>query len=140
MPIDNILILRKLQYIEEYMKELKVVLERSDMEILAEFTNYHTAERLFQLVVDSMIDINVHLIREMKLKADEDLQSTFIALGEGGLISKDFVARLAPIVGLRNRVVHRYESLSKPLFIKSLRDGFSDFKKYALEIEKFIHQ
>ncbi len=139
MPIDNVLILKKLKNIEEAMGELSILLKDSDDAILNNFRNYHTAERLFQLIVDSMVDSNVHIIRQMNLKADEDLQSTFRILGENGILSKDFALKLAPVVGLRNRVVHRYESLSRPLFIKTLREGFSDFKEYALAIEKIIH-
>jgi len=139
MPIDAILILRKLKNMEEAMEELTELLKNSDQAMLQDFRNYHTAERLFQLIVDSMVDINVHIIREMKYKADEDLQSTFKILGENGVLSKDFALKLAPVVGLRNRIVHRYDSLSRPLFIKVLRQGFLDFKKYALAIEKIIH-
>ena len=37
-----------------------------------------------------MLDINIHLIRELELSSPDDLESTFIILAEGKIISFDF--------------------------------------------------
>ena len=36
------------------------------------------------------------------------------------VLPKDFAKRIAPIVDLRNRLVHRYEKIDKNLFLKML--------------------
>ncbi len=72
MTFDKLFALRKLNKIEEYLKELQELLEFPDKEILADFTKIHTGERLFQLIVENMTDINQHFIKELDLKLTED--------------------------------------------------------------------
>lgn len=43
---------------------------------------FRVAERLVQLIVDTMININLHVIRELNIKPGDDFQSTFLTLGE----------------------------------------------------------
>jgi len=137
--IDAELISRKLKLISEYAAELEEILSTStDKEILANSLKYHTAERLFQLVVDLMIDINVHIIRAQNITPPDDFESTFITLGKCGVLTDDFALHIAPVVGLRNRVVHRYESLNRNQFVGELRKNLSDFKQFAVYIAKLL--
>ena len=137
--IDVELISRKLKFISEYTAELEEIFSASaNEEILANSLKYHTAERLFQLVVDAMIDINIHIIRTQNVIPPDDFESTFIALGKSKVLPDDFAVHIAPVVGLRNRVVHRYESLQRNQFIDELRKNLSDFKQFAIHISKLL--
>ena len=53
---------------------------------------------------------------------------------------QDFAEKIAPVVAVRNRIVHGYESLDKELFIKNLRKNYSDFKKYIESIENYLEK
>jgi uncharacterized protein YutE (UPF0331/DUF86 family) len=55
-------------------------------------------------------------------------------MGEHGLLPKEFAEKLAPVVGLRNIVVHRYEHLDKQTFIELLRKNIDDFVHYQYTI------
>ncbi len=137
--IDTELISRKLKLISGYTAELEEIFSSStDKEILADSLKYHTAERLFQLVVDVMIDLNIHIIRDRNVAPPDDLESAFIALGKQGVLPDDFAIHIAPVVGLRNRVVHRYESLQRNQFVAELRKNLSDFKQFAVYIAKLL--
>lgn len=136
MSVNQAFILKKLKEIDGYIDEISDLLKSSDEEILNDRGRMHIAERLTQLIVDSMLDINNHLIKELKLES-EDLQSTFYTLRDCGIIPDDFAFRITPIVGLRNRIVHRYDKLDKVLFIRTLRKEFGDFKIYVQIIEKY---
>jgi uncharacterized protein YutE (UPF0331/DUF86 family) len=137
--LDKDLIVKKLALIGEYLEELEPLTAQGEGALLADKLKYHTAERLFQLVVDTMIDINTHIIRGLNLAAPDDPQSTFITLGDGGVLPQDFAKKVAPIVGLRNAVVHRYETVSVKRFVHELVRDFNDFKTYATAItERFI--
>ena len=48
--------------------------------------------------------------------------------GENNILPANFAQKLAPVVGLRNRIVHRYEELNKELFIKIFRKNLPDFE------------
>lgn len=136
---DKELIEKKIDQIVEYMEELNpIVTKMSDEEIRKDYFKYHTAERLLQLIVDTILDINIHFIKENKLIVPDDLQSTFVTLAENNLLPKDFAAKIAPVVGLRNRIVHKYDSLDKKTFIEKLKKNFNDFKEYVICIKKLI--
>src|SRR3989338_2787067 len=124
------LLAKKIELAKGYLAELKALCEKSTEEILTNSYYFHTAERLLQLIVDTCVDINIYLIREKTGKAPDDLQSTFVALGEIGILDMPFALRIAPVVGLRNRIVHRYDTLDRKTFIETLKKEVSDFDKY----------
>lgn len=138
MTFQKIFVFKKMEEIDGYLKELEESLKFSDKEILADSGRLHIAERLLQLIVDAMIDINQHFIRELNLTLSEDFQSTFYTLGENNILPLNFTQKIAPVVGLRNRIVHRYEELDKTLFITSLRKNYADFKLYLKYINDYL--
>lgn len=134
MTFDKKFIEKKLEELGGYQKEIENYFRFSDKEILADSEKLHIGERLLQLTVDTMIDINQHFIKELNLRLTDDFQSTFEVLAEHGILTQDFAAQLAPVVGLRNRIVHRYETIKKKLFLTSFRKNFQDFDAYLKHI------
>lgn len=130
MTFQKAFVSQKLEEILGYLKEIEELLKFTDKEILNDSLKLHTAERLLQLIVDAIIDVNQHFIKELNLKISEDFQGTFYILAENNILPTDFAAKIAPVVGLRNLIVHRYEKLDKPLFIATFRKNYSDFKMY----------
>lgn len=136
---DKELVEKKINQIIEYLEELEpIITKMSDEEIRKDYFKYHTAERLLQLIVDTILDVNIHFIKEKKLIVPDDLQSTFITLADNNLLPNDFAVKIAPVVGLRNRIVHRYDSLDKKTFIEKLKNNFNDFKEYLVRIKELI--
>lgn len=140
MVFKKIFVLEKLNEILTNLDEAKQLFKFSDKEILSDYLKYHTAERLFQLIVDSMLSTNYHFIKELNLKISEDLQGTFYILGENKILLIDFAKKIAPVVGLRNRIIHRYESIDRVLFIKTFRKNYSDFEKYIKLISRYLEK
>ena len=77
---DKALVKDKLNNIVEYIDELGRIVAMPENEIKNNYLVYHTAERLLQLIADTMTDINMYLIKEKKLNVPDDLQSTFRTL------------------------------------------------------------
>ena len=140
MTFEKAFVLQKLEGISNYLAEIKDLLKFSDKEILDDYLKLRSLERLLQLVVDEMIDINQHFIRELNLKISEDFQGTFYILGENNILPKEFAEKLAPVVGLRNRIVHRYEELNKELFVKTFKKNLPDFEEYLKLINKYLER
>lgn len=139
MTFFSIFVYQKLQAMREHIMELNNLLkEVSDKEFFADSGKLHIAERLVQLIVDGMIDINQHFIRELKLKISDDLQGTFMIMGENNILPGEFAEKIAPVVGVRNILVHQYEKLDKKMFLRNLRKHFSDFKKYQQYIGSYL--
>lgn len=138
MTFSKSFILKKLTEIETYRAELEDFLRYPDVEILSDSGKMHIAERLLQLIVDLMLDVNQHIIKEMSLEPAEDFRNTFYILARGKVFPTDFAEKIAPVVGLRNWVVHGYETLDKGLFIKTLRENCEDFNTYVALIQEYL--
>lgn len=136
--IDKNLIKEKIRNIQEYLNEIKPILSLEIEEILASIEKIRALERNFQLIVDEALDINIHFIQELNLQSSDDFQSTFIILGEHRILPYQFVLKIAPTVGLRNRLVHRYETIDRRLFIKSFKNNYPDFEEYIRLIEEYL--
>lgn len=85
-----------------------------------------------------MIDVNQHFIKELKLKISDDLQGTFYILGENNVLPQNFALKIAPVVGIRNRLVHKYEELIPKIFLKSLYKNKNNFELYAKYINEYL--
>lgn len=140
MTFNKAFISEKLAEIIKYQRELKQHLDFSDQEILEDTGKMHIAERLLQLIIDLMLDINNHFIKELKLELADDFQGTFYVLGKHGVLSYDFAQKIAPVVGVRNRIVHGYEKLDKNRFVTELRQNHIDFDKYIVSIKRYLEQ
>lgn len=138
MTFSKSFVVKKLEELTGYLQEIDSLFKLSDKEILSDSGKLHIAERLLQLAVDTMIDINQHFIKELELEISEDFQGTFYELAKNKIIQLKFAEKIAPSVGLRNRVVHRYESLDKKLFVSTFRKHRDDFKKYCKFITKHL--
>ena len=136
--IDKKLIKNKLADIEGYYKELKSVLENSVPEIIRDHLKLRSAERLFQLIVDTSIDINTHIIAESDIIIPDDYQSTFIVLAENNILPMEFALKIAPSVGLRNKVVHKYGKVDSKRMIGDVKNEIGDYLKYMKLINEYL--
>lgn len=139
MTINKPFIESKLEHIAEYTRQLDIVLDFTDENIRSDFFKLHTLERLIQLIVDEMVDINTHIIRYSDVKTPDDFQSSFRVLAEISIFPFDFAERIAPTVGLRNRLVHRYEEVKPELLIRIAKSEKDDFKEYVKYIRMAFH-
>ena len=138
--INSYLIREKLDLIRKYYQDLEEILKHPLKEIRADFVKVYALERIFQLIVDEIIDINNHIIKNSNFEIPDDFQSTFLILSQNKVLPESFAKKIAPVVGLRNRLVHRYEKIDKNLFLKMLYKEKEDFKKYIKFIEKFLEK
>lgn len=136
--IDKNLVKEKIRNIQEYLNEIKHLFVLDTKEIVFNVEKLRTMERNFQLIVDEILDINIHLIKELDLSSPDDFQSTFGILGEKGILPDDFAQKIAPIAGMRNRIVHGYEKLDRELFINTFKNNRSDFDKYIKLIQDYL--
>jgi uncharacterized protein YutE (UPF0331/DUF86 family) len=136
--IDRRFVEAKLSYIQTYYQELEGVLGYSDQEIKLDILRLRALERIIQLIVDEITDINNHIIRYAQLRVPEDFQSAFFILAENKILPEEFARRIAPVVGLRNRLIHRYEKVDVEILLNTIRRNKEDFKEYVKHILKYL--
>lgn len=130
----------KIRNIQEYLEEIKPIISTGTEEILSNIEKLRTLERNFQLIVDTAIDINMHFIAELELESPDSFQSTFDILGERKIIPYDFALKIAPAVGLRNKLVHQYEKVDRRFFIEQVKKEYQDFIEYIKQINQYLEK
>jgi uncharacterized protein YutE (UPF0331/DUF86 family) len=136
--LDKTFLKKKLDVLAGYVAKLERLVVVSNEKIKEEELTLPAIERYFQQAIDQMVDINTHIIKEGGFGTLDDLQSTFKMLGDCGVIEKGFADKIAPVVGVRNMLVHRYEKLDTDIFLNNLKRNFSDFKTYLVQIDEYL--
>src|SRR3989344_6687973 len=96
--IDKEYIRQKIKLAEEYLQEIKEFLKASDKAISSDLKSRYSLERVFLLLVEELIDINNYFIKALNLKPIDDLKSSFLAIGEAGILPLDFAKKISPLV------------------------------------------
>lgn len=136
--IDVELVKNKMADVQAYFSELQPLLQDEARKIIDDYLKLHTVERLFQLIVDTAVDINTHLIIESRFEVPNDYQSTFITLAEHKILPMDFALKIAPSVGLRNLVVHKYGRVDVKKMVDDIKNEISQYKEYLQYIIAFL--
>lgn len=136
--IDSELIKSKMSDLQEYYEELTPFLREESRRIIEDKSKLRNIERLFQLIADTAIDINTHIIAELNLHVPDDYQSTFMTLGEHKIFPMEFALTIAPSVGLRNMIVHRYGRVDIKKMVDDIKTNIGQYQEYARYISDFI--
>lgn len=136
--LNNELIKSKMGYIVVYLDEIKPIKDMDVLDILRDVKSLRFFERNFQLIVDTILDINSHIIVEENLGIPDSYSNTFIILGEKKVVPLDFAQKIAKAVKLRNMVVHKYDKVDNKKMIQDLKNGLSQFEEYLVHIDNFM--
>lgn len=136
--VDRELVKNKMADVQGYFNELTRILKYDDREIIEDSLKLHTIERLFQLVVDTSVDINTHIITESGFKVPDDYYSTFIVLGENKVLPAELALKIAPSVGLRNLIVHKYGRVDLKRMLNDVRNEIGDYLEYLKSVNDFL--
>ena len=70
--LNKNLIKTKIRSIQEYLVEIEPILSLPKDQVVSNIEKLRALERNFQLIVDAMLDINIHFIKELELLAKKD--------------------------------------------------------------------
>lgn len=135
---DKNLVQRKIENILSYIEELKPLAALSYDSFVGDIRNFRTAERDLQLIVDAAVDINNHIIMTRGVVPPKDYFESFIKLSDLKVLPRDFAEKIAQSTGLRNRLVHAYESINVPMLFEDLPDDIEDYKQYCKRVMAYI--
>ena len=135
--INKDLVINKMADTQKYLEELMPILQHDSREIIDDNLKLRSVERLFQLIVDTTIDINMYIITESDISVPDDYQSTFMVMGEHNIVPMDFAQAIAPSVGLRNLIVHKYGKVDIKRMIDDVKNNIGQYKDYLKHISEF---
>lgn len=136
--IEIDLIRRKLSRLNMYLEQLSPIGEKTFVEYQTNSYLKYTAERLIELIVECAIDINSHVVVEMKKRPPEDYTGSFIKAAEVGLISRELADKLKGSAGMRNILLHEYMEIDDRLVYESIPLALQGYKEYIKQVDAFV--
>ncbi len=123
--------LQKIAEIEDDLKDLTQILNSRSLTR----HEYHSAERLLQVLVESCIGLSKQWIKLLEKTVPTDAYQAINILKSNGYISDEEELNWRKIIGLRNALVHDYLNIEPEIIKKIINDKFYtaliDFAKKA---------
>jgi uncharacterized protein YutE (UPF0331/DUF86 family) len=127
-----------LENLKGYVEKLRHLSSLRREEFLSDFTKVESAKHLFQVSVESCIDVSNHIIASERFRAPKSYVETFEILVEKGVIAKDFLPALRQMVQFRNRLVHLYWEVDAEVIYDILQKNLGDFEIFTRQTLRYL--
>jgi uncharacterized protein YutE (UPF0331/DUF86 family) len=135
--IDATRLRRHLVALDEILSRLAPHAGR-DARVLAENSDERwSVERGLQLCTQSVLDIATHLVAAAGRDAP-DYATAIDTLGELNILTPEFAARLRPLAGFRNALVHGYLQIDVDRLHAVLNEHLDDVREFARCVNAFV--
>ena len=135
--LDPEVIQRHISMLREVLANLRRHAGRSAQELRADADLRWTVERGLQLCVQNVLDIATHLAAAAGLDAP-DYTTAIDRLADLSVVPAAFAARLRPIAGFRNVLVHGYLQVDLGILERVLRDKLGEMEEFAICVEAYL--
>jgi uncharacterized protein YutE (UPF0331/DUF86 family) len=139
-PVDAALIRRKLAHIIDALRALEPLSRLSLEEYKGRLYERKAAERLLQEAIEAALDVNAHLLAEHGATIPEDYYGGFVALGTLKVVPDQLARELAPSAGLRNRLVHEYETIDDAKVLAAIETILKLYPQLIQAVEAFLER
>lgn len=131
-------VVRKVNNIKKYLEQLQKSSQVSLADYKNDFERQMIIERLLHLLIESAIDINMHLVVSAGQPPPESYRESFFASSRIGAISAQLAEKIAPSAGLRNRLVHDYDDTSLEIVYDAIKFALKQYPQYLEQIESYV--
>ncbi|TCL73322.1 uncharacterized protein YutE (UPF0331/DUF86 family) [Hydrogenispora ethanolica] len=136
---DNMAICSKLERLAGYYQELKQLTAGVSLETYLQQTLLKRAvEREIQLIVECATDVNNMILKKLGKGPAKDYFNTFLELAEAGVLAMEFALQIAPSTGLRNILVHEYQTIDDTLVYQSIGKVLRYYQQYLETVAKYL--
>ena len=136
--IDPEIVLNKLVFLDDYLKNLEHFESVTMSEYLNDRNQQLIVERLLQLTIQVALDINRYFLKQLQIEQPESNFAAFIELGNCGIITLDLAKVLAPSASLRNRLVHVYEEIDSVRVHASIKIALQYYPIYQRQVKRYL--
>ncbi|MBM3242080.1 DUF86 domain-containing protein [Candidatus Poribacteria bacterium] len=133
-------IYQKLARVTEYLTELEKLTQYSFEEYEADFKIKRAVERDIELIVEFATEVNGLIIVDSGEPPPADYFSSFIKIGQLGVLPTDFAQPLAHTAGIRNRLVHEYETIIDQLVYAGAQTIVKYFRRYVELVRNYLQK
>jgi len=119
----------KISIIERCLKRVDEVYE-SNPENLEDYTKQDSIVLNILRVIETTIDIAMHIVSVKKLGLPQNSRDAFELLYSANIIDKDTLESLKNMIGFKNVAVHNYQKLNLEILKKIIENNQKDFKTF----------
>ncbi len=94
-------------------------------------------ERGLQLCTQNVLDVATHLAASAGRDVP-DYATAIDQIGDLGVLPAEFAARIRPVAGFRNVIVHGYLDVDLEIVHRLLNDGLDDFAEFARLVNCYL--
>jgi uncharacterized protein YutE (UPF0331/DUF86 family) len=137
--LDKELVQRKVALIQDDLRHLIQYEDLTIEKISEDFVTQAVVERVLERLIGRAIDINQHIIAEKAgtLQNVTTYGDTFMRLVDLGVYPRAFGEQIAKSAGIRNILVHEYNTIRPELLQKSIGDAIKEFNHYTKDVLSF---
>ena len=136
---DPQVVQRHLAALREALANLQRHSTRTAADLAANSDLRWVVERGLELCAQNVLDIATHIAASSGLDAP-DYASAIDRLGELAVLPPEFAARLRPIAGFRNVLVHGYLKVDLAVLEGALRERLPELEQFARLIDDHLEK
>lgn len=140
MTFDPDLVTRKMMLIASDLDVLGPIRDRGLDAYRLSVVDQAVAERYLERMIGRMIDINYHVLTGSGQPPPTDYYASFIQLGTLRVLAPAFARHIASSAGLRNRIVHEYDTLDHDRVYEAVARALHDVPVYLRAVRQFTDE
>lgn len=122
----------KIKNLKTWVKQLEKITPKTYKNYKSDFIISSACERITEKIIEEMIIISNLILKEKGITKKE---KPFEILKDLDILSNKLSERLEKIKGMRNLMVHSYDSFDEEIFYLNLKNLINDSKQYIKELE-----
>ena len=96
------------------------------------------AKYYLQTAIEAMLDMANHIVSHQGLGTFETHARTFEVLVEHGILQREYLETYQQMVGLRNRLVHVYETIEPAILHGIVTETLEDFDSFIADVTRLL--
>ena len=128
----------RLRRIIESVARVRAKRPLSYEELVGDSDKYLATERDLQVAIEAAIDVGSDLLAKHSFRAAGGYREVFRLMGDAGILPRDFAARIAPMGGFRNVLVHVYLEVDSRKVYQIIQHDVDDLETFAQLVSAYI--
>ncbi len=91
-----------------------------------------------QTCIQIVLDVSTHLLTATSGGTPRDYRGTIVGLGASGVITPALAAKMAPMAGLRNVLVHGYAAVDLQIVARVPHERLGEFTEFARTVVAYL--
>lgn len=137
--INKILVSQRLELIDGWLKNLKILSNLTYDEFIASNLNSAASESYLRRCLEAIFDIGRHVLAKTgNFEMAGEYKSIAKGLASNNFVSDDLTEKLVQMAGYRNRMVHFYSMVTEKELYGILQENLSDIEQFTIEIKQAV--